>query len=82
MADARDLETIQVYFNKASGPGSPGCAEKATTLAGSSQALLHVGVTLDTKEDLATITIQGPATVWFGAGFGARAMQVVFLSLK
>merc|ERR1711957_748823 len=39
-------------------------------VAGRSEDLTNVTLDFDPKSDLATITLEGPADVWFGVGFG------------
>jgi hypothetical protein len=51
------------------------CGSGATSAAGHTADLVDVRVAVDAAADLATITLSGPADVWFGVGFGATAMQ-------
>ena len=40
--------------------------------AGLAESLLNISVDLNPATDLATITLEGPAEVWFGVGLGAH----------
>jgi hypothetical protein len=40
-----------------------------------SAVAVSVSVALDPAKDTATITLAGPADVWFGVGFNASAMK-------
>jgi len=66
-----DGKTIRVTFNPGSGEecGSP----KGTAVVGSTTSL--VSTTVHLSEDIATITLEGPATVWYGVGFNAQVMK-------
>lgn len=64
---------LSVFFN-ADNSSQP-CAAGATRMAGASNDLIALSVTLDAANSTATITLTGPAGVWFGAGFGAHAME-------
>ena len=58
--------------------GSSGhCAAGVTSVfaSGSSAVAVSVSVALDPAQDTATITLTGPADVWFGVGFNASAMK-------
>jgi len=48
-------------------------SDATNALSGATSSLVYIGVDLD--KDIATITLKGPATVWFGVGFGAQAME-------
>lgn len=59
------------FFNKAASPTAD-CGQNATDRrSGSSSTLVDLKVDLGTN---ATITITGPAQVWFGVGFNATSM--------
>ena len=60
------------FFNKAASP-TVDCGHNSTARrSGSSSTLVDLKVDLDNTD--ATITITGPATVWFGVGFNATSM--------
>ena len=42
----------------------------APRVAGKAENLVNITLDIDAKSDLVTLTLQGPADVWFGAGFG------------
>ena len=65
--------TVQVFFNEHAAT-TVGCAADASVVAGEVDSLVAVSVSLDAKKSLANITLRGPASVWFGAAFGGRAM--------
>jgi len=71
LQDPSDPFTIHLFFNKLS-DSTVSCAEKAPSVAGTSASLVQVGVNL--TADTAVITLAGPASVWFGVGFGAQNM--------
>ena len=65
---------VRVFFNTAP-KSAAGCAAKAAAVAGEvSAARVRVSVALDAEKRQATLTLSGPADVWFGAAFGAHAM--------
>jgi hypothetical protein len=45
-------------------------------VAGMAESLVQIAVDLDPAKDLATITLTGPAMVWFGVGLGASGGHV------
>jgi hypothetical protein len=67
-----------VYFNTldTSPTACGGNGSAAVKLAGQATSLVTVGVELDasTPAGVATITLTGPADVWFGVAFGATQM--------
>jgi hypothetical protein len=50
------------------------CASGASVLEGTAASLINVTVRLDKHSGNATITLAGPADVWFGVGFNASRM--------
>jgi hypothetical protein len=42
----------------------------AARVAGMAENLVNITLDIDPSKDLVTLTLQGPANVWFGAGFG------------
>ena len=42
----------------------------APRVAGTAENLVNITLDVDPAKDLVTLTLQGPADVWFGAGFG------------
>lgn len=64
---------IHVFFNKLA-DSTATCNSGSSTLVGATESLVDVLVSLDTATDTATITLTGPADVWYGVGFGAQAM--------
>lgn len=62
--------SVEVFFNTLS-TSTKTCADQTLAVAGTSNSLIQVNVSL--KDD-ATITLKGPANVWFGVAFGAHAM--------
>jgi hypothetical protein len=73
--DAPPLD-VHVFFNTLTASDTA-CAAGAGALAGATRSLVDVSVALDGSSSAAgnaTITLTGPADVWFGVGFGAQAM--------
>jgi hypothetical protein len=71
---------VTVVFNTApattEGVSSQGlCGVNAEARVGRAESLVHLQVSLDTVSEQATISITGPADVWFGVGFNASAMR-------
>mmetsp|Transcript_3494 Transcript_3494/g.10810 ORF Transcript_3494/g.10810 Transcript_3494/m.10810 type:complete len:746 (+) Transcript_3494:757-2994(+) len=68
--------SIVVTFNAAANSTAK-CAAAGglTQTAGKTDSLVSVMVSLDAAADKATITLTGPAGVWFGVGFNAQAMK-------
>jgi hypothetical protein len=65
--------TVVGFFNKDAASPTVDCGHNSTARrSGSSSTLVDLKVELDTTD--ATITITGPATVWFGVGFNATSM--------
>eukprot|EP00756_Hemistasia_phaeocysticola_P032008 Hpha_TRINITY_DN16387_c2_g1::TRINITY_DN16387_c2_g1_i3::g.62124::m.62124 len=69
--DPSDPFTVHVYFNKLA-DSTVACAQNAPSVAGTTASLVRVNVNLTSSA--AVITLAGPATVWFGVGFGAHNM--------
>ena len=63
----------RAYYND--GTAGAACGKGATVLQGSTSSLVDIGVTIDAAKDLVTITLTGPAAVWFGVGFNAQVMK-------
>ena len=79
-AEPSSKTVVHVYFNKAK-TSSTKCAAGAQIVTGTtawgsvnSPPVVQVSVTLNASSQLAEITLQGNASVWFGVGFGAHAM--------
>lgn len=66
-----DTNTVNVFFNQLSTSNTE-CAAGAQTIAGVSASFVHTSLSL--SGSAVSLTMSGPATVWFGVGFGARAM--------
>eukprot|EP01050_Picozoa_sp_SAG11_P040134 SAG11_NODE_17281_length_523_cov_0.849057_1_plen_174_part_11 len=64
---------VAVYFNHLAN-STVGCGQHAKLVAGATDSLVFVSVSLDATKNAATITLTGPADVWFGAGFGSANM--------
>jgi hypothetical protein len=69
--DKQEPLKINVFFNKAS--TSVKCTA-GTSVTGTSESVVQVAVTVANRTDV-QITMKGPSAVWFGAGFGAKAMS-------
>ena len=70
----RNSGSFLVIFNSAS--SSEQCGDKSgVALSGSSSLSDGVAVSLEHNTNTATITLTGPATVWFGVAFNAGAMS-------
>ena len=72
--------TAEAVFNQAgkaagNASGCPGSAAKTATQA-SPLTTVSVGMSLSTE---ATVTLSGPADVWFGVGLDASAMEVILI---
>lgn len=52
-----------------------GASKGAAKLAGSTKSLTTFTAELDIAKQLATLTITGPASVWFAVGLGAQVMK-------
>jgi len=68
--------TLRVFFNKLT-TSTTACASKSNVVAGTTESLasaVQITISLNATTQLAKLTLQGPATVWFGIGFGAHAM--------
>ena len=69
------MMTLRVFFNAAhESQLFPHCGSKALLVSGRTESLVNVSVALNATSELAEITLQGPANVWYGAAFGAKAM--------
>eukprot|EP01063_Lacrimia_lanifica_P013698 TRINITY_DN20314_c0_g1_i1.p1 TRINITY_DN20314_c0_g1~~TRINITY_DN20314_c0_g1_i1.p1 ORF type:complete len:742 (+),score=233.77 TRINITY_DN20314_c0_g1_i1:50-2227(+) len=51
-----------------------GSGAAPTKVSGTQTALVTLSVVVDAAADVATLTLTGPASVWFGVGFNAGAM--------
>ena len=69
--DEKSPLAANVFFNEMS-TSDRMCASGTGNVAGATSSLVYVGIVLN--KDMATITLKGPASVWFGVGFGAQAM--------
>ena len=81
-ADAANASVVHVTFNdvasaaSAAPCGGGGSGGGATlTLAGGGASLVDVQMTVDVAAQNVTLTLRGPADVWFGVGFNASAMK-------
>ena len=67
-----------MYFNNASRGNAAACGSdgvaNGTLVQGTAESLVRLSVELDAAADLATLTLSGPAAVWFGVGFNASRM--------
>lgn len=73
--DAVNASIIHVYFNNATVKNLPKCGGNITQMSGMTSALVKTQVQLDVTKQIATITLIGPASVWFGVGFNGSAMK-------
>ena len=62
---------VNIIFNELS-TSSRTCAFDASIVSGATSSLVYIGI--DLNKESATITLEGPSSVWFGVGFGAQAM--------
>lgn len=62
---------VNIVFNELS-TSSRTCAFDASIVSGATSSLVYIGI--DLNKESATITLEGPSSVWFGVGFGAQAM--------
>lgn len=70
--------TLDIVFNTAANQSSSSrvqCGAKASLMAGSAASLVTVRVSNDLRSSTSTITLVGPAAVWYGVGFGLSAMK-------
>ena len=65
---------IQIFYNTAA-QGAPCGVAKDGSVGGAIDSVAQFKVHIDSAKDQATITASGPATEWFGIGFGAQAMK-------
>eukprot|EP00051_Salpingoeca_urceolata_P013699 m.173227 g.173227 ORF g.173227 m.173227 type:complete len:766 (+) comp17867_c1_seq2:212-2509(+) len=69
--------SLEVVFNTLSGSDTQ-CStvgdQASRVLARSQSSLVTVGVDIDVHTDLVTLTLTGPADVWFAVGFNATQM--------
>lgn len=67
---------VNVYFNTLKSTGTS-CAGSMTEVLATAKSSVNVSVSvlLNQANDTATITLAGPANVWFGVGFNATAMK-------
>jgi len=91
VADAANASVVHVTFNDVSSSGSAntsaapcgggaggtggGAASSHLQLAGGGASLVDVQMAVDVKARSVTLTLRGPAGVWFGVGFNASAMK-------
>ena len=67
---------VAARFNKLeSSSVSCGGAGSTGRVSGVGHSLVHMELALDKASDTARITLQGPATVWYGVGFNASQMS-------
>jgi hypothetical protein len=65
---------LAVTFNVAKTSVAP-CGSSAGSVSGTTKSLVELHLALDKASDQVTITLVGPATVWFGVGFNASEMS-------
>eukprot|EP01062_Namystynia_karyoxenos_P072098 TRINITY_DN67_c0_g2_i2.p1 TRINITY_DN67_c0_g2~~TRINITY_DN67_c0_g2_i2.p1 ORF type:complete len:775 (+),score=214.49 TRINITY_DN67_c0_g2_i2:95-2419(+) len=65
---------VSVVFNSV-GNGTCGGASKVARGSATSPLQVRLGLELDAAADKVTITLSGPANVWFGVGFNATLMR-------
>eukprot|EP00051_Salpingoeca_urceolata_P026537 m.477668 g.477668 ORF g.477668 m.477668 type:complete len:870 (+) comp20913_c0_seq1:229-2838(+) len=66
----------RVFYNNANTTGVKcGGSDTPVVTEGAAQSLVNLSVSLDPAKQEATITMAGPAAVWFGVGFNAEAMK-------
>ena len=63
-----------IIFNEAQNSSVP-CASGTTLQGGAASSLVNMSLRLDAAAAEATITLTGPANVWFGVGFNASRMS-------
>ena len=71
-AGAGSKAVAKAFFNTKS-DSKACCGAGVTTVRGTATSL--VGIEMAVRKDNVTITLTGPATVWFGLGFFAQAME-------
>ena len=74
VATSNGSSSLDVVFNTATGATAP-CGANAVAHAGRKVSLVQVAVSLDVQANVATITMTGPSSVWFGVGFGQSVMK-------
>lgn len=67
-------DVVTIYFNTLQ-QSSAKCGSNVVQRVGSTISLVSLTVSLDLAKEQATITVVGPADVWFGVGFNASAMK-------
>jgi len=72
--------SVSVIFNTAATNTTASCGAATgqpqdLVSYGETQSLVHLGVKVDSPNDLVTINVTGPADVWFGVGFNATQMK-------
>ena len=77
MHTEHEVETIEAVFNTASASGTQcGVTDgRPVRSMGSSTKAVAVHLDLDEATHNATITLEGPADVWYGVGFNAQLMN-------
>jgi hypothetical protein len=65
---------VTAYFNEASSNTSCGQGLRVSGATAEPTTGVVLNLTVDAVNDLATITLQGPADAWFGCGFNAAIM--------
>ncbi|KAK3243851.1 hypothetical protein CYMTET_29564 [Cymbomonas tetramitiformis] len=71
--DTKTPLSVHIYFNELL-TSEVECAADAKVVRGTTASLVRVSVSLNATSQLAELTLEGPASVWFAAGFGAHAM--------
>ena len=70
LSDRESGNAVTVMFNHAA-RATGTCGGGETFRAGQTKSLVTLAIALDLDKSLATITLTGPAGVWFGVGLGA-----------
>ena len=68
-------KSYTVSFNTHASTAKCGASTGKPRVQGSMKSLTQFAVDLDGSSDVATLTMTGPATVWFGVGLGAQVMK-------
>lgn len=69
----RSSNSLQIGFNTATSNVS--CGAQASLVSGLTDSLVSVHVSNDVGASVTTITLTGPASVWWGVGFGQPVMK-------
>ena len=65
-----------VTFNTRASTASCGAKAGNVHLVGASSSVIEFSLDIQSAKDLATLTLSGPAAVWFGVGLGAQVRSL------